>query len=199
MRDPNGEAAEGSGGKALAAEPDAGRRRVLLAAPSMAALLTLLDLFPSVAEPQNAMPLAQQAAFPLSTEKFKLITPEILHDDIQSHQANTGTTRLFNDKNFVLDLWVEKATRPHEFEWHEHRDHIVHILDGETVYELGGEPLRAHSIGPGEWLASESKGSTRMTLKKGDVLVIRRGTPHRRDTQTSVTFLIASPQTPVSR
>lgn len=179
-------------------ELNASRRTLLVGAPAVAAFLALADLLPAMAAAQNAMPLAQQRAFPLSKEKFKVITAETLDDDIQSHDDKTGTTRLFNDKNFVLDLWVEKRTGPHEFEWHEHRDHIVHILDGETVYELGGTPLKAHSIGPGEWLAPETEGSTRTTLKKGDVLVIRRGTPHKRTTEASVVFLIASPQTPVA-
>ena len=177
---------------------NASRRTLLLASPAAAAMLALGDLLPAVAAAQNAMPLAQQAAFPLSTEKFKVITAETLDEDIKAHDDKTGTTRLFNDKNFVLDLWVEKTTGPHEFEWHEHRDHIVHILDGTTEYELGGTPLRAHSIGPGEWLAPETKGSTKMTLNKGDVLVIRRGTPHKRNTKHSVAFLIASPQTPAA-
>ncbi len=181
--------------------PDARRRALLLAAPAAAALLAMADLLPAAAGAQNAMPLAQQAAFPLSTEKYKLITAETLAMDIQAHQGKahqgkSGATRLFNDKNFVLDLWVEKTTGPHQFEWHEHRDHIVYILGGTTVYEVGGTPLRGHSIGPGEWLAPETEGSTRMTLKKGDVLVIRRGTPHKRTTKVGVNFLIASPQSP---
>jgi quercetin dioxygenase-like cupin family protein len=179
-------------------EIDASRRALFIGASAAAAFLALADLLPAMAGAQNAMPLAQQRAFPLSKEKFKVITAETLADDIQSHSAKTGTTRLFNDKNFVLDLWAEKTTGPHEYEWHEHRDHIVYILDGETVYELGGRPVKGHSIGPGEWLAPEMKGSTRTTLKKGDVLVIRRGTPHKRITQESVAFLIASPQTPVA-
>lgn len=179
-------------------EIDASRRVLLVGAPAAAALFALADLPPAMAAAQNAMPLAQQRAFPLSTEDFKVITAETLADDIQSHQTKTGTTRLFNDKNFVLDLWAEKTTGPHEYEWHEHRDHIVYVLDGETVYELGGTPEKAHSIGPGEWLAPEMNGSTRTTLKKGDVLVIRRGTPHKRTTQERVAFLIASPQTPVA-
>ncbi len=179
-------------------EIDASRRTLLVGAPAAAVVLALADLLPAMAVAQNAMPLAQQRAFPLSTEKFKVITAETLDDDIQSHDDKTGTTRLFNDKNFVLDLWAEKTTGPHEYEWHEHRDHIVYVLDGETDYEVGGTPLKAHSIGPGEWLAPEMNGSTRMTLKKGDVLVIRRGTPHKRSTKESVAFLIASPQTPVA-
>jgi quercetin dioxygenase-like cupin family protein len=177
---------------------DASRRAVLIGAPAAAGFFALAELLPALAAAQNAMPLAQQRAFPLSKEEFKAITAETLADDIQTHQAKTGTTRLFNDKNFVLDLWAEKTTGPHEYEWHEHRDHIVYVLDGETVYELGGTPMRGHSIGPGEWLAPETNGSTTTTLKKGDVLVIRRGTPHKRTTEESVTFLIVSPQTPVT-
>jgi quercetin dioxygenase-like cupin family protein len=177
------------------AGPDASRRTLLLTAPWLAATLAAADLLPALALAQNAMPLAQQAAFPISTEKFKVVTQSALAEDIRAHATKTGTTRLFNDRNFVLDLWVEKTTSPHEFEWHEHRDHIVYVLDGETEYELGGAPVKAHSIGPGEWLAPESEGATTTMLKKGEVLVIRRGTAHRRSTKDSVTFLIVSPQT----
>jgi uncharacterized protein YjlB len=180
------------------AEIDASRRALFIGSSAAAAFFAIADLLPAMAAAQNAMPLAQQKAFPLSKEKFKVIAAQTLADDVQSHSAKTGTTRLFNDKNFVLDLWAEKTTGPHEYEWHEHRDHIVYVLDGETVYELGGTPVRGHSIGPGEWLAPETQGSTRTTLKKGDLLVIRRGTPHKRTTQESVAFLIASPQTPVA-
>jgi len=91
-------------------------------------------------------------------------------------------------------LTTEKAKTGTEFEWHEHRDHIFQILDGSTVYELGGTPKGAHSKGPGEWLAPESEQHETVTLNKGDMLVIARGTPHRRITAGSVTFSLISPQ-----
>jgi mannose-6-phosphate isomerase-like protein (cupin superfamily) len=94
---------------------------------------------------------------------------------------------------FSVQIQVEKATSAKEFEWHEGRDHVFQVLDGSTVYELGGTPKGGHSKGPGEWLAPESEGATSIALKKGDLLVIPRGTPHKRSTAESVTLLLISP------
>ena len=91
-------------------------------------------------------------------------------------------------------LTTEKAKSGAEFEWHEHRDHVFQILDGSTVYELGGTPKGAHSKTPGEWNSPESDGHQTVNLNKGDMLVIARGTPHRRITAESVTFSLISPQ-----
>ncbi len=91
-------------------------------------------------------------------------------------------------------LTTEKAKSGAEFEWHEHRDHVFQIIDGSTVYELGGTPKGAHSKAPGEWNSPESEGHQTVTLNKGDMLVVGRGTPHRRVTAESVTFSLISPQ-----
>jgi mannose-6-phosphate isomerase-like protein (cupin superfamily) len=98
------------------------------------------------------------------------------------------------EKTFTVVLTTEKAKSGAEFEWHEHRDHVFQILDGSTVYELGGTPKGAHSKGPGEWLAPDSDGHETVTLNKGDILTIGRGTPHRRVTAGSVTFSLISAQ-----
>jgi hypothetical protein len=70
---------------------------------------------------------------------------------------------------------------------------VVQILDGSTVYEVGGTPKDGRNTKPGEWLAPGSDGATAITLKKGDMLVIPRGTPHKRSTAESVTLMLISP------
>jgi mannose-6-phosphate isomerase-like protein (cupin superfamily) len=88
---------------------------------------------------------------------------------------------------------VEKAESAKEFEWHEGRDHVLQIIEGTTVVEVGGIPRDGRNIKPGEWLAPASEGAAAISLKKGDMLVIPRGTPHRRTTAGSVTILLISP------
>jgi len=94
---------------------------------------------------------------------------------------------------FSVILTVETAKNAKEFEWHEGRDHVLQIIEGSTVLEVGGTPRGAHSKGPGEWLAPVSEGATRIAMKKGDMLVIPRGTAHKRITADSVTLLLLSP------
>jgi mannose-6-phosphate isomerase-like protein (cupin superfamily) len=81
---------------------------------------------------------------------------------------------------------------------HEHRDHIFQILEGSTTYEVGGTPKGGRTIGPGEWRGPHVDGATRLTLNKGDRLIVPRGTPHKRSTPEHVTFTLISPGAPAT-
>lgn len=168
------------------------RRSFLRAVPAAAAGLAFTDmsLFTSYAGAQDAA----SAGGP----SFQVFSSAALGDDIKALDASPGNNNLVDDKTFIMMLTVEKAKSAPEFEWHEGRDHIFHILDGSTVYELGGTPKNGRNTKPGEWLAPESDGATTVTLNKGDMLVVRRGTPHRRKTAVSVTLVLISPQGTVS-
>ena len=146
-----------------------GRRNFLRTAPIAAAAgFALADgsLF--------ASPAAGQSAAPAAAATIQLFTAQAIQEDIKALQAKPGNNNL-------------------EFEWHEGRDHVLQIMDGATVYEVGGTPKDGRNTKPGEWLAPGSDGAATLTLKKGDMLVIPRGTPHKRSTAESVTFLLISP------
>jgi mannose-6-phosphate isomerase-like protein (cupin superfamily) len=166
------------------------RRNFLRAAPVAAAAgITLTDtsLFASSAVGQGTGPAVPNT--------FQLFTAQSIQEDIKALQAAPGNNNLVDGKSLpvIVMLTVETAKNAKEFEWHENRDHIFQIIDGSTVYEVGGTPKGAHSTGPGEWLAPASEGATTITLKKGDMLVIPRGTPHKRNTAESVTLTLISP------
>src|SRR5450631_1403836 len=164
-----------------------GRRNFLrTASVAAAAGLTLSDskLFAAPAEGQGAA--APSAA-------IQLFTAETLEADITAMKAAPANNTIVTDKTFVVILTVETAKSAKEFEYHDGRDHVLYILDGETKYEVGGTPKGAHSTGPGEWLAPESEGAATYMLKKGDMLIIPRGTPHKRSTTGTVTLTLVSP------
>jgi quercetin dioxygenase-like cupin family protein len=166
----------------------AGRRSFLRAVPAAAAAglaIAETSLFSNVAAGQSDAHAASS---------FQLFTAQTLQDDVKALAANPGNNYLVTGKNFVVMLTTETAKAAKEFEWHEQRDHIFQILDGSTEYELGGAPKDARTTKPGEWLAPESEGATRVTLTKGDMLIVPRGTPHRRSTAGSVTLTLISPQ-----
>jgi quercetin dioxygenase-like cupin family protein len=165
-----------------------GRRKFLRTAPVAAAAgLTLADalLFASHAAGQSAAPAASAG--------FQLFSAERIQDGMKALQAKPGTDNLFGSKEFTVALTTETAKSAKEYEWHEYRDHVLLILDGSTVYEVGGTPKNGRNTKPGEWLAPDAEGATNLVLKKGDVLVIPRGTLHRRSTAKSVTFFLISP------
>jgi mannose-6-phosphate isomerase-like protein (cupin superfamily) len=167
---------------------DHSRRNFLRTAPlAAAATLSLTDTLASAAEGG----LNAAAAAP---EPFQVFTAEKLADAVKALQAKPGNDNLYEPKALPLTivLTTEEKKSGKEFEYHEGRDHIFLILDGATKYELGGTPKNARNTKPGEWLAPMSEGATSVALKKGDMLVVPRGTPHKRSTEGSVTFTLIS-------
>jgi quercetin dioxygenase-like cupin family protein len=163
-------------------------RRTFLAGAPVAAFagLALADaLFSSTASAQD---LAAGKG-----EHFQYFTADVLAADAKALQAAPGNNSLVKDQNFTVVMTTETTKAAKMFEWHEGRDHMVIIVDGETVYEVGGSPKDGHKTGPGEWLAPDAEGATKLTLKKGDILTIPRGTLHKRTTAVSVTLLLISP------
>jgi mannose-6-phosphate isomerase-like protein (cupin superfamily) len=163
-------------------------RRAFLRCVPAAAVLTLADAS------FFAAPTAAQSASAAGAPNYRLFTAKEIQSDISALQASPGNNNLVQEKNFTAVLTTETAKSAAEFEWHEGRDHIFQILEGSTVYELGGTPKNGRNIRPGEWLAPESDAHEVVTLNKGDMIVIPRGTPHRRRTAGTVTFLLISPQ-----
>jgi mannose-6-phosphate isomerase-like protein (cupin superfamily) len=169
------------------------RRNFLRTAPVAAAAgFTLADSLVALAQ---AAPGSDVIA---AAQPYKLWTQKELDADIQALDAKPGDNRLYESKAIPeqIILTTEKHKSATEFEWHEGRDHVLYILDGSTVYEVGGTPTGTKVMGPGEWHATGSTGSKSMVLGKGDMLLIPRGTLHKRSTEDSVTFLLISNPAP---
>lgn len=167
-----------------------GRRKFLSTAPVAAAAgLALADLS------LLTLPASGQAAN--GTAKFQVFTAAEMQKNIEKTNADAGNINLVEEKggmSFTMVLTTEKNKIAPEFEMHQHRDHVFQILEGSTVYEVGGTPKGGHMIGPGEWRGPQVEGATRIALHKGDRLVVPRGTPHKRSTHESVTFTLISPE-----
>jgi quercetin dioxygenase-like cupin family protein len=163
------------------------RRNFLMGVPAAAlAGLALADVL-------TATKLSAEDLAAGKGEPFQHFTSDALAIDAKALEAKPGDNKLVTDKNFSLVMTTEKAKSAKEYEWHESRDHLIIVVDGETVYEVGGSPKGTHKLRDGEWLAPESEGATKITLKKGDILTIPRGSLHKRSTAGSVTFLLISP------
>jgi mannose-6-phosphate isomerase-like protein (cupin superfamily) len=155
------------------------RRSFIRTAPLAAATLTNLPAFAAQATPP---------------EPFQLFKADKLADATAKLHATPGNDNLYASASGLLTivLTTEEKKSAKEFEYHEGRDHIFQVLEGATTYELGGTPTTPRNTKPGEWLAPGSEGATTVALRKGDMLVIPRGTPHKRTTETSVTFYLIS-------
>jgi mannose-6-phosphate isomerase-like protein (cupin superfamily) len=159
------------------------RRRFLCSAPLAAAAVAL--------PARSSTPSAPSA----DPAEFKRIPATEITEALRVLKTKPGNFSLFENPAlpFTAVLTIEEKKAAKEFEWHEGRDHLFQVIDGSTVYEIGGTPQNGRNTKPGEWLAPESKGATKLTLNKGDWLIIPRNTPHKRITEGSVTFYLISP------
>lgn len=181
------------------------RRNFLRTAPVAAAAgLTLADSLTAKAQAGAASTIQQGMDVNAAAQPFKLWTGKDLDAARAALDARPGDNRLHPETAgapMQIVLTTEKHKSAPEFEWHEGRDHIVFVLDGSTLYEVGGTPTGAHINqnvrGSGEWLTSTATGSKSLLLEKGDMLLIPRGTLHKRSTEDSVTFLLISNPAPV--
>ena len=96
-----------------------------------------------------------------AAQPFKLWTAKELADDMKALDAKPGDNKLYTSTAIPVQiiLTTEKHKSATEFEWHEGRDHIVQIIDGSTLYEVGGTPTGTKVMpGQGEWHATGVDG-----------------------------------------
>jgi len=65
-------------------------------------------------------------------------------------------------------------------EVHDLSDDIYYVLDGEATLILGGTLTEPNEISPGEWRSKAAAGGKKITIKKGDLIIVPRGTAHQR-------------------
>lgn len=104
-----------------------------------------------------------------------------LSKELQSQQGNkqsdivaaVGTqmrVAVFHDEKRENDL----------IEVHDSSDDIYYVLDGEATLMLGGELVDPIETAAGEWRSKTASGGQKVVIKKGDLVVVPRGTPHQR-------------------
>lgn len=169
------------------------RRTFLRVMPAAAAGLTLAS-----SSPLELLADAESTQASGSPATFKLLTAATLEGDLKDRSAKPGNNTLFQAEylSVVVECETADTNEGPDFQLHEEHDHVIQIFSGSTVYELGGTLKDGHTIRPREWRAPGADGTSKVTLNKGDMLVIPRNTPHRRFTAKSVTFTMITWEPP---
>jgi mannose-6-phosphate isomerase-like protein (cupin superfamily) len=149
--------------------------------------------------PLRGLPLMAEASPEPEAGKvpFKVFSASDMGGEIAKVQASDSTSNLIASPGLSVTMAINAETKKigKEFEVHTTRDHVFQVLDGETVYHVGGTLKGARETKPGEYLAPDAEGYTKVPLKKGDYLSIPRNTPHKRVTEGKVTLLLISSNT----
>ena len=67
-------------------------------------------------------------------------------------------------------------------EIHDESDDVYYVLEGTATLTLGGKLESPKEVEPGEWRGPRIEGGQNFDVKKGDLVVVPRGTPHMRST-----------------
>ena len=90
--------------------------------------------------------------------------------DVAAASGTQMRVAVFHDEKRENDL----------FEVHDGSDDIYYVLEGEATLMLGGTLTEPKEISPGEWRSKAAAGGQRVNIRKGDLVVVPRGTPHQR-------------------
>ena len=67
-------------------------------------------------------------------------------------------------------------------EAHDKADDIYYVVDGSATLTIGGRLDEPKEISPGEWRGPRIIGGQTVEAKKGDLIMVPRGTPHQLST-----------------
>lgn len=73
-------------------------------------------------------------------------------------------------------------------EVHDASDDVFYVLEGSAELTLGGKLGNPREATPGEWRSEKIIGGKTFRIKKGDLIVVPRGTPHQRSNTKGKTF-----------
>jgi mannose-6-phosphate isomerase-like protein (cupin superfamily) len=140
-------------------------------------LPALLILAPAIAVSAQRKPT--EAARP-----FVVMSSQSLNDLQQALQPGNKTEELIDSRGMQLRVAVqhERNKTGAAAELHDASDDVYYVLDGSATLILGGKLEAPKEADPGEWRSPRIVDGKTIQIKKGDLVVVPRGTPHQRST-----------------
>lgn len=81
-----------------------------------------------------------------------------------------------NGENYMVH--ASRREKPGMSEVHELDTDIIYVLDGTATFVTGGKSVDSKMIAANEFRGSGVDGGETRSLKKGDVVIVPKGTPH---------------------
>ena len=116
---------------------------------------------------------------------FVVMSAQSLDDLQKTLQADNKTSELIDSGGMQLRVAVqhEKNKTGAAAELHDASDDVYYVLDGSATLVLGGKLDSPKETDPGEWRSPRIIDGKTIEIKKGDVIIVPRGTPHQRSTE----------------
>ena len=119
-----------------------------------------------------------------ATRPFVVMSRQSLEELQKSLQPDNKTSELIDSAGMQLRVAVqhEKNRSGAAAELHDASDDVYYVLDGSATLVLGGKLEDPKETDPGEWRSPRIVDGKTFEIKKGDLIVVPRGTPHQRST-----------------
>ena len=116
---------------------------------------------------------------------FVVMSSQSLDDLQKTLQSDNKTSELIDSAGMQLRVAVqhEKNKTGAAAELHDASDDVYYVLDGGATLVLGGKLDSPKETDPGEWRSPRIIDGKTIEIKKGDLVVVPRGTPHQRSTE----------------
>jgi mannose-6-phosphate isomerase-like protein (cupin superfamily) len=132
-----------------------------------------------------AMPVLAQRKPSEPARPFVVMSAQSLGDLQKKLQPENKTSELIDSAGMQLRVAVqhEKNRAGATAELHDASDDVYYVLDGSATLVLGGKLDAPKETDPGEWRSPRILNGQTIEIKKGDLIVVPRGTPHQRSTE----------------
>lgn len=113
---------------------------------------------------------------------FVVKTKQSLADLEKSLRTDNKVEDLTGGAGTQLRVAVQhdKTRDTAEAESHDDSDDVYYVLEGAARLTLGGRLDNPREASAGEWRSASIVGGQTFEIKKGDLIVVPRGTPHHR-------------------
>jgi mannose-6-phosphate isomerase-like protein (cupin superfamily) len=127
-----------------------------------------------------------------ATRPFVVMSQQSLNDLQKTLQPDSKVSELIDSTGMQLRVAVqhEKNRAGAAAELHDASDDVYYVLDGTATLTLGGKLDAPKETDPGEWRSPKIVDGKTFELKKGDLIVVPRGTPHQRSTENKDFMMI---------
>jgi mannose-6-phosphate isomerase-like protein (cupin superfamily) len=119
-----------------------------------------------------------------ATRPVVVMSAQTLDDLKQKLQPGNKTEELIDSAGMQLRVAVQHETNKTgaAAELHDASDDVYYVLEGGATLVLGGRLDSPKEVEPGEWRSPHIIDGKTFEIRKGDLVVVPRGTPHQRNT-----------------
>ena len=127
-----------------------------------------------------------------ATRPFVVMTGQSLADVQKSVQPENKAAELIDSGGLQFRVAVqhEKNRTGAAAELHDASDDVYYVLEGSAMLVLGGRLEDPKETDPGEWRSPRIIDGKSFEIKKGDLIIVPRGTPHQRSTENKDFMMI---------